>query len=143
MSQDYQGWYQKYPRCVSTWLQFEAKRQFMKVWLCYYVFIVNFEKISHPIVDFVQKKKIVSVFAHPKVARLFPKLQTYFSKKSEFPVLSIARDSWSVVQLCMSFTHHLIPITRCSKLRHKKKRFQCALVLSLLSRHVCTWIEMI
>ena len=142
MSQDYQFWYQKYPGCVSTWLQFEAKRQFMKLWLCYYVFNVNFEKISHPIVDFAHKK-IVLVFAHLKVTRLFSKLQKYFSQKSEFPVLSITRDSWSVVQICMSFTHHLIPITRCSKLRHKKKRFQCALVLSLLSRHVCTWIEMI
>ena len=142
MSQDYQGWYQKYPGCMSSWLQFAAKRQFLKLCLCYYVFNVNFEKISHPIDDFVQKK-IVLVFAHPIVARLFTKLQTYFSQKSEFPVLSSARDSWSVVQICMSFTHHLIPITRCSKLRHNKKRFQCALVLSLLSRHVWTWKEMI
>ena len=105
--------------------------------------LLTLKRFHIPLSTLYKKKKIVSVFAHPKVARLFPKLQTYFSKKSEFPVLSIARDSWSVVQLCMSFTHHLIPITRCSKLRHKKKRFQCALVLSLLSRHVCTWIEMI
>ena len=87
---------------MSTWLQFAVKRQFLKLCLCYYVFNVNFEKISHPIDDFVQKK-IVLVFAHPIVARLFTKLQTYFSQKSEFPVLSIARGSSDMYELHASF----------------------------------------
>ena len=77
--------------------------------------------MSHLIVDSTPEKfGLVSV--HPKVTRLFTKLQKYFSQKGKFSVLSITRDSRSVVQICMSFMHHLIPLTRCSKLRDKKKK---------------------
>ena len=109
---------------VSRWLQFEASGKFVKLWLCQsyviYVFNVNFEKMSHLIVDFAHKKNWFGLCSS-KVTRLFTKQKKYFSHKREFPVLCITRDSRSVVQIGMSFTHHLIPLTRCLKLRDKKK----------------------